>query len=105
MSKPSLLLSPDPTFKSKVDIPIAGAKPFVVEFVFRHKSKDQLKEWLDSMQDKEDADAILEVASGWDQPDAFDRDSLVKLAQNRIGSVGAIIAKYISELADKRLGN
>ena len=105
MSKPKLVLAANPSFKSKVEIPVAGSKPAEVEFTFRHKSKDALKEWLDSMQDKEDADAILEIATGWDLEDPFDKSAVEKMAQNYVGSTGAIIAKYLTELTGKSLGN
>jgi hypothetical protein len=105
MSKPKLVLTANPSFKAKVEIPVAGSKPAEVEFVFRHKSKDALKEWLEAMQDKEEADAIMEIASGWDLEDPFEKTAVEKLAQNYVGSIGAIIAKYISELTGKTLGN
>jgi hypothetical protein len=57
------------------------------------------------MQDKEEADAIMEIASGWDLEDPFEKTAVEKLAQNYVGSIGAIIAKYISELTGKSLGN
>lgn len=105
MSKPKLVLTANPSFKAKVEIPVAGSKPAEVEFTFRHKSKDALKEWLESMQDKEDAETILEVVTGWDLDDPFDKAAIEKLAQNYVGSISAIIAKYISELTGKSLGN
>lgn len=105
MSKPKLVLTANPSFKAKVEIPVAGSKPAEVEFTFRHKSKDALKEWLESMQDKEDAETILDVVTGWDLEDPFDKSAVEKMSQNYVGSISAIIAKYISELTGKSLGN
>ena len=100
-----LILTASPTFNAKVMIPVPGAKPVPVVFTFKGRTKDAFKAFLENMADKEDVDAILLVASGWDLEDAFGEENVEKLVQNYIGSAKAILETYIGELAAARLGN
>ncbi len=100
-----LALTASPTFAAKVAIPIPGAKPAPVEFTFKNRTKDQFKAFLEDMADREDVEAIMEVASGWDLEDAFGPENVEKLVQNYIGSAKAILETYINQVAAARLGN
>lgn len=101
-----LTLTASPTFKAVVLIPVPGSKPAPVEFKFNGKTKDGFKQFLESMSDMEDIDAIMEAAGGWDLEDAFNAENVAKMLQNYIGSARAILEKYINELtATARLGN
>ena len=100
-----LTLTASPTFTAKVAIPVPGAKAVPVEFKFKGRTKDEFKELLEGMAEREDVEAILEVASGWDLEDVFNEDNVEKLVQNYIGSAKAILEKYITELSAVRLGN
>lgn len=101
MSK--LKLVANPTFKSVVAIPTAGAAPSDVEFTFRHRTRDALKEFLDKQAD--DVDAVLQMACAWDLEEAFDKNSVETLVQNHLGATKAIFDKYMDELTKGRLGN
>lgn len=100
MAKPKFNLSAVPTFKAVVDIPVPGGKAEKVEFIFKHRTRDDFKKFIDKLEGREDVDVILDIASGWDLEDAFDADSLEELTQNYIGSARAIIEVYITELAN-----
>lgn len=100
-----LKLAVSPTFKSKVAIPVPGSKPADVEFVFKAKTRDEFKEFIDSLKDREDEEVILEIASGWDLEDAFGADAVKQLVQNYLGAARAVISTYMHELAAARLGN
>ena len=100
-----LTLTASPTFTAKVAIPVPGGKAVPVEFKFKGRTKDEFKELLEGMAEREDVEAILEVASGWDLEDVFNEDNVEKLVQNYIGSAKAILEKYITELSAARLGN
>lgn len=105
MAKPKFNLSIAPTFKAKVAIAVPGGKTDEIQFTFKHRSKDDLKEFLDSLADKEDITLITDVASGWELDDAFDEDSLEKLTQNYPGSALAIFQTYMAELSGARAKN
>jgi len=105
MAKPKFNLSAVPTFKNKVAIPIAGGKPVDIEFTFKHRTRDAFKEFVENLEGREDIDVILDIASGWDLEDAFDKASLEDLTQNYIGSAREIIETYIGELTNARAKN
>lgn len=99
-------LKAKPTFKCMVGIPIPGARaPIDVEFTFKAKTRDEFKEFVDSLRGREDVDVVMEIASGWDLEDAFNAENVAELIQNYIGSARAIMDKYIAELTAARVGN
>lgn len=100
-----LKLTPDPTFKAKVGIPVAGGGIDQVEFVFKHRTRDELDAFLRRANELRDAALILEVASGWELADGFTEENLTKLVQNYIGSPKAIFEKYLDELTRAREKN
>lgn len=100
-----LNLTASPTFTAKVMIPVPGAKPAPVEFKFKGRTKEEFKDFLESMSSLEDGEAIMEIASGWDLEDAFGEANVEKLVQNYIGSAKAILETYITQLTSARLGN
>lgn len=105
MSKPKFVLTANPTFKATVSIPIPGDLAAPIEFIFKHKTRDQYKEMLNAWGAQSDSETILEIASGWDLEDPFDKDHIEKMLQNYHGSGNATIKKYIDELTGARLGN
>lgn len=98
-------LTAAPTFKHKVEIPVPGARAVPVEFIFKHKTRDEFKEFIDGITGREDVDVILEIASGWDLDEDFDDTSIDALTQNYIGSARAVIEAYINNLTAAKAGN
>ena len=106
MARIKLSLTASPTFKANVNIPVPGSKPAVVEFTFKHRTKDQFKELMDEFRDgMKDEDAIMAIASGWDLEEPFDAEHVAQMVQMYMGSPEAIIAKYVEEQTKARLGN
>ena len=105
MAKPKFNLSANPTFKAKVAIPVPGGKPADIEFTFKHRSKDALKEFMDDMKEKEDVDLLQDLVSGWDIDDPFNAESLEKMIQNYPGSALAIYQTYMVEMSGARAKN
>ena len=105
MAKPKFNLSANPTFKAKVAIPVPGSKPADIEFTFKHRSKDALKEFMEDMKEKEDVDLLQDLVSGWDIDDAFNAESLEKMIQNYPGSALAIYQAYMVEMSGARAKN
>ena len=105
MARPKFNLTTSPTFKAKVSIPIPGKQAEPVEFTFKGRTRDEFKTFIENLKDRDDVDVLLDIASGWELEDAFDKDNLEELTQNYIGAARAIIEKYLSELTQARLGN
>lgn len=100
-----LKLTASPTFKATVLIPVPGAKPSPVEFVFKGRSKDGFKDFMESVEGKDDVALVLEMASGWDLEDAFGEETVAQLLQSYIGAARAILDTYMREQTGARLGN
>lgn len=100
-----LTLAAAPTFKANVMIPLPGKKPTPVEFVFKGRTRNQFREFVEGLADREDVDVILDIASGWDLEDPFSKESVELLVQNYLGAAKAVIEKYLTELTGARLGN
>ncbi|HYD58970.1 MAG TPA: phage tail assembly chaperone [Noviherbaspirillum sp.] len=97
MAKAKLVLTPNPTFKAKVAIPVPGAGTTDVEFTFKHRSKDQLKEFMESNDGRGDVEVIMDMCSGWELAEPFDEEHVEQLAQQYVGSSQAIFETYLRE--------
>jgi len=100
-----LILAASPTFKSKVAIPIPGGSPVLVEFIFKHRSKDDFFNWAQNLAGVEDVELVKDVASGWDLDDEFNDANITALTQTYGGSARAILDKYFAEQTGAKLGN
>ena len=105
MAKAKFSLTASPTFRSKVSIPVPGDKSETIEFVFKGRTREQFKDFIESLKDREDADVVMDIASGWDLEDAWTLDNVELLTQNYLGAAKAIIEKYLAELTNAKLGN
>lgn len=105
MAKPKFSLAVAPTFKAKVMIPVPGKSAEPVEFTFKGRDREAFKEFIANLADREDADVVMDIASGWELEDAFDKENVQTLIDNYLGAARAIIEKYLSELTQARLGN
>lgn len=100
-----LSLTAAPTFKATVAIPIAGAKPAEVEFTFKHRTRDQFREFTENLGKREDIEVVMDIASGWDLDEPFSKESAEKMIQMYIGSAFAILNTYMAELSGARVKN
>lgn len=105
MAKAKFTLNPTPTFKATVEIPRPGTDAGEIEFVFKHRTRDQFKELVDSMADKKDVELVMDVASGWNLADPFDAEHVEMLLQNYFVSGETIVTTYLRELTAGKLGN
>lgn len=105
MAKPKFSLTLAPTFKCKVAIPVPGDKSADVEFIFKGRSREAFKEFIESLKDRDDADVVMDIASGWDLEDAFTKENVEILTGNYLGAAKAIIEAYLSELTTGRTKN
>ena len=98
-------LNPDPTFKTKVSIPVPGASPAPVEFTFKHRTREAIVAWMDEVKDKTDVELVQDVASAWELDDEFNAENIARLCNNYAGAGTSILSAYISELAGARSKN
>lgn len=105
MAKPKFSLTTNPSFKAKVLIPVPGKAAEAVEFTFKGRTREEFKELIESIKDREDVDVVMSVASGWELDDTWDKENVELLTQNYLGAARVIIEKYLSELTQARLGN
>jgi hypothetical protein len=100
-----LQLKPNPTFRAKVAIPVAGGDAVDVEFTFKHRTRDELQKFIDDGASVEAEDRILAMAESWDLSDPFSRENVAALAQNYIAAPMAIFETYLDELVKARRKN
>ena len=105
MAKPKFNLTASPTFKEPVAIPCPGGKSVNVEFTFKHRTKEEFKEFIDGLPNREDVDVIMDMASGWELDEPFDVDHVTKMSENYLGSARALIETYMRELSGARVKN
>lgn len=103
--KPKFTLTLKPTFPATVAIPVPGAPAEEIQFTFKGRTRDQFKEFVESLEGRNNVDVILDVASGWELEDAFTRENIETLDQNYIAAGAAILDKYILEMNKARRGN
>ena len=112
-TKQKFSLTVNPTFKASVDIQVPGGQSVALLFTFKHRTRDEFKEFTELLRDAEldgadeikDTDILLDIASGWELDEPFDRESLEKMVQRYMGSAQSVIRTYIDELTGARVKN
>lgn len=98
-------LTPEPTFKAKVGIPVPGVQlPTKVEFTFKHRDKDALQAWL-AIEQTDDLVAVMDCAVAWENDEPFDDENVGRLLQSYVGAARAIVTTYLDELRGARAKN
>lgn len=105
MANPKFSLHANPTFKAVVAIPVPGGKAADVEFVFKGRTRDAFRAFIEDLGARDDVAVLLDISCGWDLEDAFDEASMTLLTQSYLGAARAIIEKYLFELTAARQGN
>lgn len=100
-----LSINAAPTFKGKVSIPVAGADPVVMEFTFKHRTKDELAEFTSTRKDKTDTESVTDMIVGWEFEEEFSNAAIETMLQNYIGAAEAIFRIYLSELLQAKAKN
>lgn len=101
--KLSLVVSP--TFAASVQIPVPGGRSVPVQITFKYRERDAFKEFLDVLKDAEDVEMLMDIASGWDLDEPFDKENVEKLTQLYIGAAREILQVYIAEQTGARAKN
>lgn len=118
-TKAKITLTPPATFSAPVEIHMPGGKVGEIEFKFKHRTKSAIKELLATFaapagaDDEakaafvapEDVDVIMDLASGWDLDEPFNRETVERMTEVYVGSAQAVINAYLSELSGARVKN
>lgn len=115
----------NPTFKTKVSIPVVGGDPVEVEFEFKYKNRKELAEMYDKWSDEaeklklEDV-TLLELTEqeiglqvmqvkdlvvGWEYEDEFNDENIEELVSISVDIVKAITDTYQEAYIKARQGN
>jgi hypothetical protein len=100
-----LKLTAEPTFKSKVGIPLADGTKVDVAFTFKHRTKSQLHAFLEEKGTLSNVDAVLAMVEDWELDDPFNRENVERLLENYIGAVREIPVAYVAALYGASQGN
>lgn len=112
-----ITLDPAPTFRGKVSIPVVGAEPAVVGFVFKHRTRKAFDELMRSgkVENFDDLPVderlrldhvfIMGIVEGWDLPFEFNAENVMKLLNGYHAAANAISTTYADLLLSGRLGN
>jgi hypothetical protein len=100
-----LTLKPNPSFKATVAIYLAGGGTGDVEFIFKHRTRADLKQLMASVAEKEDAEILMMVAEGWDLEEPFNQENANVLCINYVGAGLAILETYVDELSRAKVKN
>ena len=110
----ALRLVPATTFVATVMLTVPGeAKPAALTFVFAHKSKTQLQDWVRASAGRSDPDFLGEVVRGWKvgpvgedgQPVPYSADALAALLDAYPAAGDEIYSGYMAAYREAKAGN
>lgn len=105
----SFKLTPSPTFKFAVQIREPGGDTFrTLPLVGKHKSRKDLKAWIESAPGRADDEFLADALVGWEvvddagQPVPFSREALATLIDTWPTAGDDIYQAYLRELTEAR---
>lgn len=94
-----LTLAPAATFAATVRIHVPGVDDVPVNFIFAHKGKSALKDYMARAKGMEDLDAVAEIVTGWDGIEAdYSREALAALLDAYPSAAVSILDGYLAEI-------
>ncbi|CAG9177758.1 phage tail assembly chaperone [Cupriavidus pampae] len=111
-------ITPNPTFAATVEIAVPGEKAAKLKLVFRHKTRDQAKEFFHRVSEEakngsddgspasRERKVLEEIVAGWEDVDQpFSGDALELVLLNYHNASSAILDAYMEQLTQARRGN
>ncbi len=106
MAKLKLLPTRKPTFTKSVKIPVPGAVSAEIGFRFKWRTRDEMREWIETINADTSNVAILrDMLDGWELEDEFNDENVGRMDQEFPGACAAIYAAYLSESTGAKTGN
>ena len=94
-----LTLAPAATFVATVRVHVPGGDDVPVNFIFAHKGRAALKDFVERAQSSADLDAVAEIVAGWDGVEAdYSRDALAALLDAYPSAAVSILEGYLAEI-------
>ncbi len=102
-----LKLTPNPTFRVLVSVPVPGGAAEDVEIEFKARSRTEIVKFVQSMEGEyeNDTELLMDCMVGWNIDAEFSAENVELLVENYPGVAGRIVTAYLDELAKARLGN
>jgi hypothetical protein len=100
-----LNLTPNPTFKAKVGIPVPGKGATDVEFTFKWRTAAEAEQWYEDTKELRDVELIPTMATAWELDEPFDEENIARLCSAYMGAAVAITRTYVAELRGARAKN
>lgn len=104
----ALSLKAAPTFWHRVLIPVTGAEPAPIDVEYRHRTRTDLKAYIDALAagEKADTDLVADVVVSWKGPDqAFTPEAVALLCDNFPLAALAIWQGYLDAYAEAKRKN
>lgn len=103
----SLKLQPNPTFTAAAEISVPGQdKPAKITVTFKHLARTKIKDFFADLDGKTDADALIEIMTGWDGVDEkFSLEALTELLDNYPAAGGELFECFRKNLLESRAKN
>lgn len=100
-----LKLVANPTFTAKVGIPVPGGDPVSATFTFKHRTKTVLNEWIAARPGKPDVESFMDMVTGWDLDEPFDKEHVETFLENYIGAAVETYRTYVLQLVEGKAKN
>jgi hypothetical protein len=96
-----------PSFKTKVDISIAGeARPASIEVEYKYMTKSQVRDFFNALEGKTDVEALGEIIVGWSGVDqAYSADTLAMLIDEYPSASTELFDTFRRELFEAKRKN
>lgn len=104
MAKVKFVLGKLPDFDLPVDFVMVNGDESRIVFKARHKSAEEIQA-LYNREDVRDGDFILELASGWNIEDEFNKENVDELIKYYPSAAFALSQTYMRALAGQRVKN
>lgn len=100
-------LQPNPTFKTKVAISVAGEKTSPsIEIEFKYMSRETVKQFFENITGKTDADSLAEIIVGWNGvSELYSPEALSILIDNYPAASTDLFEAFRRELLESKRKN
>jgi hypothetical protein len=95
---PKLSIIPAPTFTAPVPMPVPGGEPDPVLITFKHRTADELAEFVKTREGKLDFETFPLMVTAWDFAEDFTPENIALLLQNRPMAGLEAFRVYVKEL-------
>jgi hypothetical protein len=102
---PKLSIIPAPTFTAPVPMPVPGEDAAPVLVTFRHRTADELAEFVKTRDGKLDVETFPLMVTGWDFAEDFTPENIALLLQHRPSAGLEAFRVYVAELTKFRQKN